>query len=282
MKLKRVLITGKNSYVGTNVEKWLMREPDKYYVESISVRDESWKDFNFSKFDVVFHTAGIAHIKETKKNRDLYFKVNRDLAFEVAKKAKYSGVKHFVFMSTMSVYGEIEGFISVSNKANPTTSYGKSKFEAENLLILLNDDRFKVSILRPPMIYGKDSPGNYKRLSIIVSYILLFPKTNNKRSILFILNFSEFVKKLIISEKNGLYFPQNKEYIKTHELVYEISKYRKKKILITNIFDPLIKRIKIKLTKKIFSDLYYDQNMSMHEWDYNFIDFEKSIEITEN
>jgi len=131
MSIKRVLITGSNSYVGTTVEKWLMKEPDQFYVETISVRGEAWKSFDFSKFDVVFHVAGIAHIKKTKKNKDLYFKVNKDLAFEVAEKAKDSGVSQFIFMSSMIVYNSKETKITKDTIPNPDNFYGKSKLEAE-------------------------------------------------------------------------------------------------------------------------------------------------------
>ena len=86
--MKKVLITGKNSYVGTSLEKWLGNYPARYSIISISLRNDSWKEKDFSEYDVVFHVAGIAHIKETKKNANLYYKVNRDLAFEVAQKAK--------------------------------------------------------------------------------------------------------------------------------------------------------------------------------------------------
>ena len=104
--MKRVLITGKNSYIGTSVEKWLMREPDKYHVNTIDVKDESWRNHDFSQYDVVFHVAGIAHVSSDPKMEDLYYTVNRDLAIETAEKAKRYGVQQFVFMSSILVYGD--------------------------------------------------------------------------------------------------------------------------------------------------------------------------------
>ena len=56
--MKKVLITGANSYIGTNVEQWLLKEPDKYHVETLDMKDPNWINFDFSKFDVVFHVAG--------------------------------------------------------------------------------------------------------------------------------------------------------------------------------------------------------------------------------
>src|SRR5690554_6731837 len=109
--MRRVLITGQNSYIGTSVERWLLRDPDKYKVDTIDMKDGSWKEKDFSQYDVVFHVAGIAHIKETSENQDLYYKVNRDLAYETAQKAKEDEVGQFIFLSSMSVYGLENGVI---------------------------------------------------------------------------------------------------------------------------------------------------------------------------
>jgi nucleoside-diphosphate-sugar epimerase len=105
MEQKKILITGANSYIGTSFEKWVSKYDGKYKVDTIDMKDGSWKKKNFSEYDIVFHVAGIVHIKETSENRDLYYKVNRDLAYEAAQKAKVDGVEQFVFLSSMSVYG---------------------------------------------------------------------------------------------------------------------------------------------------------------------------------
>lgn len=163
--MKRILITGKNSYIGSRFQEWLAKHPDKYKVDAISLRDESWKEKDFSEYDVVYHVAGIAHRKETKENRELYYKVNRDLAYEVAKKSKQDGIKQFIFLSTMSVYGLESGVIDEHTPLKPKSNYGKSKLQAEELIKPLEDDSFKIAILRPPMVYGKGCKGNYPRLA---------------------------------------------------------------------------------------------------------------------
>src|SRR5699024_3355509 len=103
--MKKILITGVNSYVGNSLEKRLEKDSEKYQVDKVSLRDSSWKEKDFSTYNSIVHVAGIAHRKETKENEHLYYQVNRDLAFRVAKKAKDNGVKHFIFLSSMSVYG---------------------------------------------------------------------------------------------------------------------------------------------------------------------------------
>jgi UDP-glucose 4-epimerase len=212
--MKRVLITGANSYVGTNVECWLMREPNKYHVDTIDMIDGSWREKDFSDYDVVFHVAGIAHVKETRKNRDLFFKVNRDLAIEVAEVSKKAGVSQFIFLSSMSVYGLDTGIITRETVPKPKSSYGKSKFQAEEGIRRLEGDNFKVAILRPPMIYGKGCKGNFQKLVKLVKILPVFPKVNNQRSMIYIDNFCNFIKLVIDHSLEGFLFPQNSEYVR--------------------------------------------------------------------
>ena len=281
--MKKVLITGKNSYIGNALEKWLAKEPENYQVESIDMKDGSWKEREFSSYDVVFHVAGIAHIKETASNSELYYKVNRDLAFETAKKAKNDGVRHFIFLSTMSVYGIDTGIINQLTPLNPKNAYGKSKIEAEELLNKLIDDSFSVAILRPPIVYGKDCKGNYPRLAKLAIRTPLFPKIENKRSMIHIDNLTEFIKQLIDSKSEGLFFPQNSEYVNTSEMVRLIAEFHGKRILMTKIFNPFLnfKVTKFAVFNKIFGDLVYDMSMSEIETKYRVFSFEETINRTE-
>jgi nucleoside-diphosphate-sugar epimerase len=279
--MKRILITGANSYIGTSVENWLAKEPDKYKVDTTDMRDDSWRDKDFSEFDVVFHVAGIAHIKETKENKPLYYKVNRDLAYETAKKAKAEGVKQFIFLSSMSVYGIEKGVIDENTPLEPNTHYGKSKFQAEELINSLISDSFNVAILRPPMVYGENCKGNYPRLARLAVSTPIFPKIDNKRSMIYIDNLSEFVRLLIDDCSSGLFFPQNSDYVCTSEMVKLISEVHGKKIYMNKIFNPLLKLLKISLINKVFGDLVYEKRMSEYEKDYNVKKFVKSIKLSE-
>ena len=231
--MKKILITGANSYIGTSFEKWVGQWPDKYSVDTVDMKDGSWKKKDFSQYDVVFHVAGIAHIKETKENQGLYYKVNRDLAYETAKKAKADGVKQFIFLSSMSVYGIETGVISKDTPLRPNSAYGKSKVEAEELISGLASDVFKVATLRPPMVYGKGCKGNYQRLAKLAVKTPIFPDIDNKRSMVYIDNLCEFVRLLIDDCGAGLYFPQNDEYVKTSEMVKLIAEAHGKKIRMT-------------------------------------------------
>lgn len=153
--MKKILIAGAGSYIGVSFKNYMNQYKNDYIVDTLDLKSKSWRKKNFSDYDVIFHVAGIAHIKETKENTELYYKVNKDLTIEVAKKAKKDKVKQFIFLSSMSVYGLEVGTITSETLPNPNTNYGKSKLMAEEALNKLSDDSFKVVILRPPMVYGE-------------------------------------------------------------------------------------------------------------------------------
>src|SRR5699024_4692226 len=131
---------------------YIQKTDKNFIIDELDARNEKWKEYDFSSYDTILHLAGIAHIKETKKNKYLYYEINRDLAISIAKKSKSEGVRHFIFMSTMSVYGLTEGIINNKTPTNPTNAYGDSKLQAENKIKKLADNEFIISIIRPPMV----------------------------------------------------------------------------------------------------------------------------------
>ena len=258
-----------------------MREPDKYKVDTVDMKDRSWKEKDFSSYDVVFHVAGIAHIKETSDNQNLYYKVNRDLAYETAQKAKQDGVEQFIFLSSMSVYGIEQGVIDKNTPLTPNSAYGKSKIEAEKLINKLQDDSFTVATLRPPMVYGNGCRGNYPRLVGLALKTPIFPKVDNKRSMIYIDNLSEFVKRLIDNRSGGLFFPQNADYVNTSEMVRIIAEVHGKRVVMTKLFNPLLRLLNVSTVNKVFGDLVYDMSMSNYVSDYRVCGFRESVKKTE-
>ena len=259
--MKRILITGKDSYIGTSFKKYLEQYPDDYYVEELDVRDDSWKEFDFSSFDVVYHVAGIAHKKEVKENEYLYYQVNRDLAIDIAKKAKSEQIHQFIFMSSMSVYGlnYSDQLITKDTECHPHTYYGKSKYEAELELNELNDNNFKVCIVRPPMVYGKGAPGNMERLYKAVRKFHIFPTLRNERSSISIEKLCQDIKEYIDEDSQGLYLPQNKEYMCTVDMIRRQMKEENVKVFYLSIFNPIIRLFigKVEIITKCFGDLRY-------------------------
>ena len=259
--MKKILITGANSYIGTSFEKYIKENyPNDYCIDTVDMIDGSWREKSFAGYDCVFHVAGIAHQKETKKNAYLYYKVNRDLAIETANKAKDDGVKQFIFLSSMSIYGMETGIITKETMPKPKSHYGKSKWQAEQGIMPLQDKNFKVCILRPPMVYGKDCKGNFQTVVRIVKKSPVFPKVNNKRSMIYIDNLSSFVKDCTDHDLSGIFFPQNNRYLSTVDLAQGIGEAINKKIYFDYItgVGVLVLRCFHPMVKKAFGTLIYD------------------------
>lgn len=274
----RVLITGAGSYIGVSFEKYLSQWRDNYCVETLDMLDVHWKEKDFSLFDVVFHVAGIAHVKEIKENKCLYYSVNRDLAVEVAEKAYLEGVRQFIFMSSMSVYGLETGVITSDTIPAPKTNYGAAKLEAESGIRTLENDHFKVCILRPPMVYGKGCKGNFNGVVDIVKKVPVFPKVDNQRSMLYIDNLCSFVKKAIDEEFSGLFFPQNSEYMNTTQLAKWIGEGIGKKMHMSVLLGLGVKTLQLISSKarKGFGTLIY-KDLEKNSFDYCVIDSEESV-----
>ena len=181
--MKKILITGANSYIGISFENYMKQWADDYQVDTVDMIDGTWREKDFSPYDVVFHVAGIAHSDNGKisaEKEKLYYAVNTDLTVETAKKAKADGVGQFIFMSSAIVYGESAPIgkskvITKDTPLSPANCYGDSKVQAEKGILPWNDDGFKVVVLRPPMIYGKNSKGNYPTLAKMALKMPVFP-----------------------------------------------------------------------------------------------------------
>lgn len=293
--MKKVLITGANSYIGTTFENWIRENDSEINTDTLDMIGEAWKTADFSSYDAVFHVAGIAHAdvgKVSEEQQALYYKVNAGLTEECAKKAKAEGVKQFVFMSSIIVYGESAGIgkervITKDTTLTPANFYGDSKVKAEEAIIPLTDESFKVAILRPPMIYGKGSKGNYPLLAKFARKLPFFPNVNNQRSMLYVGNLCKFVACLIKREESGIFFPQNKEYVNTGEMVKHIATIRGRKIGLIGLFNPMLKLMgklggKLGgLVNKAFGNMVYEKSMSEYDFDYQIYDLEESIRLTE-
>lgn len=273
--MKKILITGANSYIGTSFEKYLKQFGNEYSVDTIDMVDGSWKEKSFAGYDVVYHVAGIAHSdsgKISKEKAELYYRVNRDLTVATAEKAKEDGVKQFIFMSSAIVYGNSapigkQKMITKDTPVSPANSYGDSKVQAENGIRPLQNESFNVVILRPPMIYGKGSKGNYPILAKFAKKLPLFPYVKNERSMLYIENLCEFVRLMVDNEESGTFFPQNAEYTNTSEMVKMIAAAHGKKIHLVKGFGWALKFLGLftKIVNKAFGSLTYEKEMSEYK-----------------
>lgn len=287
--MKRILITGANSYIGMSFEKYIKDNfPNDFEIDTVDMIDGSWREKSFKGYDVVYHVAGIAHSdsgKISKENEKLYRSVNTDLTIETAKKAKADGVKQFIFMSSMIVYGKSapigkKKVITKDTEPKPANCYGDSKLQAELGIQPLQDESFKVAIVRPPMIYGKNSKGNFPQLERYALKMRIFPYVKNERSMLYIGNLVEFIRLLIVNDDSGVFFPQNAEYSNTSELVKMIAVAKGKKLSLWKGFGWLLKLVGLFIHKinKAFGNLSYDQSMSDYNSNYSRYSLKQSIE----
>ncbi len=264
--MKKILITGKSSYIGNEFEKWVIKNNKNYEIEKISLRDNSWKALDFSKYDVILHLSAIVHQNEKNNNFEMYEEINTKLPIEIALKAKNNNVSQFIFMSTMAVYGE-DGEIGqkiVINKntsTNPKTMYGKTKLMAEKELKKLDDESFKVAILRPPMVYGDNCVGNYARLEKLSKVSPIFPLVDNERSMVSAERLSELISEYIDTEATGIYLPQDNEYVNTSMLVKNLGNTYGRRIYLCKFLGLFIMIFckKIGMFKKMFGNLVYEK-----------------------
>ena len=281
--MKKVLITGAGSYVGESVRSYILAKDSQYQIDAVDTMGNNWKSADYSKYDVVYHVAGIAHVNADPKMEPLYYKVNRDLTIEVAKHAKAAGVKQFIFMSSQIVFHESQSLksevLTKDTMPNPNGFYGDSKLQAENGLHELESDDFKVCILRPCMIYGPNAKGNFPRLAKLACKTPIFPCWHNKRSMLYIDNLAEFVYQAIERQLTGTFYPQNRELADTVEIIRFFAKEAGHKVWITRLFNPFVwlGSFVLQPINKMFATYYYDSEMSKMDFDYQLVSFEESL-----
>ena len=281
--MKKILITGAHSFIGTSVEQWLLSNKGAYSVDPVDTMNDAWKQADFTQYDVVFHVAGIAHVDPKPEMAPLYYKVNRDLTIEIARHAKQAGVKQFVFMSSQIVYHaskSLKGTVIDKNTLpQPNDFYGDSKWQAEKGLNELATANFKVVNLRPCMIYGTNGKGNFQRLARLALKTPVFPLWHNQRSMLYIDNLCEFVKQAIDHELSGTFHLQNKEYADTVEIVRYYAKVNHHRLWCTRLFNPLVWLGSFFLTPlcKMFANQYYTQDLTTYDFNYQLVSFNESL-----
>ncbi|ARD73610.1 NAD-dependent epimerase/dehydratase family protein [Staphylococcus xylosus] len=285
--MKNILITGENGYIGNQFQ-YLMGK-DGFKVERMSLRNNNWKQQSLSKYDVIIHLVALVHNNKANAKISDYMNVNFYLTKELAQKAKEDGVNHFIFFSTMSIFGlsgsllekcEINQFTPY----NPNTPYGQSKLLAEREIRKLENDNFVINIVRPPMIYGKGAPGNFSKLIKVANISRIFPEFNNERSVIHIENLYKDLLDLVENPISGTIHPQNIEYMNTNEALSLIRKHQGKIDAIIKLPIPkVIKSLlgKIETINKVYGNLTYSKTIDLRKINRNqYDDFEQTIKKT--
>lgn len=288
--MKKIVITGKNSYIGTNIKNRLLQNAGEFSVDEVDVETTEWENYDFSGTDTVVHVAGIVHRPDI-TDWNIYEKVNITLANNIAGKAKATGVKQFIFFSTMAVFGVRKrlstNVIDENTPKNPTGMYGKSKLIAEEKLLSMQSDDFKVCVVRPPNVYGKNCRGNY--ISGFVKIVKLLPAIPEafedvKQSMIHIDNLSEFIKLLIENESNGIFMPQDERSVSAVELMKTMSKVIGKEKKVSKLLGLGVSMLRfIPVVKKAYGGIEYRCELSdSYFGKYQTISFAQAIEKTLN
>lgn len=276
--MKKILIYGKGSYIGEHYYKGLVARGHK--VDMIDSLAQKPGEFAVVGYDVVINVVGIAHIRITPDMEDMFYEINTDYAVDLCRIAKEGGVRQYIYMSSMNVYGDTNECIKSREQENPKNFYGKSKLLADQRIHAMEDADFKVVSIRPPVVYGKDCKGNFTLLEKVASVAFAFPKYQNTRSMIFIDHLTNFLCQMVENEENGYFHPQNKAYVTTSEAVLAIRKAKGKRTLLIPGLGWLIRLMMRCVTKaeRAFSDDYYDMELSRYnDNSYCPLNFEETI-----
>jgi nucleoside-diphosphate-sugar epimerase len=268
----RILITGAGSFVGANFRKYSQFEN----IDEVSLLDTEPEDINFKNYDLVLHLAAIVH-QSRKIGEEEYFRVNRDLCLRVAEQSRKSGIRQFIFLSSLKVYG---GFVKGSGLRNeysecfPEDAYGKSKYAAEQELRKFEDDSFTVSIIRTPLVYGEGVKANMISLVKLVERfpVLPFGKIDNKRNFTFAENLVGYIDRIIEKRASGVFITMDDKAHSTTELVTYISKSLGKSVLLFKLPQVLLKIGYFFVAEKLdrlFGSLEFENSRTRLALDYN-------------
>lgn len=268
--MKTLLITGATGYIGSH---FIQKYSDFYKITPVSLRFQKVADIDFLNIDTVLHLSAFVHKQKSLQPKD-YFHINTEQSIALATSAKANGVKHFIFFSTVAVYGrngdldhKSSVVINEQSECAPIEPYGESKLMAEKHIAALEDENFMVSIIRPPIVYGHNCPGNMASLMRLVklSPVLPFKYSENQRSMVFIDNLLHFTQLVIEKKVNGITIPQDMETLSIQEIVKALAKGIKKQVFLCKLPDPIFRYLcdrKSKVMSSLYGTLVFDSTLS--------------------
>lgn len=276
MKKKTLMITGASGFIGSN---FIKRYKEKYNIIPMDLLKVKPEEIDFNGVDTVLHLAALVHQMQGAP-REKYFEVNTKLTKKVAEEAKKQGIKHFVFYSTVKVYG-YDGdlynhsmILNEESECNPVNDpYGENKWEAEKILKALENSNFKVGIIRPPMVYGKGVKGNMESLIKFVKLlpILSFNYDKNRRSLVNIENLMYLTTLVIDKEAQGIFLPLDEKNISLKEIVVGIEKAYSLKRINVSMIQPifwLLTKVKPNIMVRLFGTLQFDNKLTREKLGY--------------
>ena len=261
---KTLMLTGATGFVGS---RFAVLNAGKYEFKTIPWQQLSDPVPDLAGVDIIVHLAALNHRMDKVPDED-YMKSNFELTKLLAEKAKSDGVGHFVFLSTVKVYGEanIEGkpFTEIDT-CNPQDAYGQSKLNAENALTSLKSESFKVSIIRSPLVYGPGVKGNMLRLIKLAKspFPLGFKGIENNRTMVFVDNLVALIDRIIEQGQPGVFLAADDQPVSTSDAVIMLREALNKR---ANIFQmpgillSLMGLVAPKLKTRLFDSLIFDND----------------------
>lgn len=264
----RILLTGSSGFIGTYFKNNYCKH---YVIRSLSLKKDKLTSLHVNDIDVVIHLSAIVH--QPTATKELYDEINVHNAIKLALRAKESSVKQFIFMSTIAVYDTHLIHLNEASHLNPTTLYGQSKLEAEKQLLALEDEFFKISIIRPPMVYGENAPGNIHSLIKLIDKIPILPfgKIENNRSFVYVGNLCAMLDCIIQRQKSGIFLAADDEILSTTKLIELIAKAKNKKIYLFHVklFERMLQWLKPSMYQRLFGNLVVDNTQTKAMLDFN-------------
>lgn len=282
----KLLITGESGFIANAVLSHL-KNSEEIEATAVSVRGDDWKTMDFSGYDSILHTAGIAHVNPDPSLNDQYDRINHRLTAEIAQKAKAEGVKQFIFLSSIIVFGDAARAgkrHTITTKASPAPSnaYGHSKLDAENALRKLSCDSFRAAIIRPPMVFGRGCKGNYNTLAKLARKLPVFPEFYNNRSMLYVENLAELIRLIVIRRDRGTFHPQDTVPRSVTEIVHEICHVHGKRMRFLRVLSLPVRLLGFRgLVRRAFGDMAYSRTLSEYPVNYRIVSFQEAIRRTE-
>ena len=254
-----VLITGADGFIG---DYFVNKYNEKYVISKFSFRNDNLDKLDLKNTDTIIHLSALVH-QMGGASKEEYERVNVNQTVELAKKAKQSGVKSFIFMSSVKAYGEESDEVYTElTQCNPEDGYGKSKLKAETELHKLEDEDFHVAIVRTPIVYGYGVKANIKNLISLVDKVPVLPFVNtaNKRSMVYIGNLCHLVDVLVQKTTYGVFLASDDVSVSTTELIKLIARELNKPIYLLYIpfFETALKMLKPSFHKRLYESLEVD------------------------
>jgi len=269
--MKKLLLTGANGFVGSYFQ---THYKDIFEIEAFSFLRDDFEVLDVNGIDVVVHLSALVHQMDGKADDTEYERINVTQTLQLAQKAKESGVGHFIFMSSVKVYGEeSESVYDEETPCYPLDAYGKSKLQAEQELQKMQEDGFKVSIIRTPIIYGYGVKANMLNLINLIEKVPVLPlgKIENRRSMVYIGNLCGIIHRIIQMKQSGIFLACDDRAISSSELILLIAKAMDKQISLLSIpfFIYLLKHIKPSFYKRLYKSLEVDNSATHKKLNYD-------------